>query len=70
MESSEKRFSEQSTIEAIEKNQSFISADYYLSDKDLTKICAVQNINLIDGKSEPHLIQEMLETAVTANGNN
>ncbi len=64
MKSTETKFSKQSIIEAVEKIQSLISAGNYPSNKDLIKICAGQNINLIDGGSEPHLIHEILETAV------
>ena len=64
MKSVQPRFSKVSIAEAVVEIQSLIATGNNPSNKDLIKICAAQNINVIDGKSEPHLLHEILETAV------
>ena len=64
MKTVESKFSTQSIIEAVEQIQKRIEEQNYPSNQELIEICAGQNIKLIDIKSEPHLIHEILETAV------
>lgn len=64
MNSDQTKFSKQQLLLAVEKIQTQIEKGEFPNNKKLIEICAEQNINLIENLSEPHLIHEILETAV------
>lgn len=54
----------QTLLQTINSLKLQISNKNYLSNKELIAVCKKHSINLIDSKNEPHLLHEILETAV------
>lgn len=58
------KFSKESLIKTIEKIEMRLENRNFPTNKELIKICAQENVNLVGAGNEPHFIHEILETAV------
>ena len=56
--------SNQALTNAVEKIQNLIGNNIFPNNREIIEICSEEKINLIDVKNDPHLIHEILETAV------